>query len=122
MGSIVLATLLTLGTTGCGSDSSNSETKTAISATNKTSVLTTYANIALANYTDALNDAKALNTALDTFVANPTQTNMDSAKAAWKVARVSYGTTEIFRLSDGPIDGEGDFSSSFGAPITAVLP
>jgi len=116
MGSIVLATLLTLGTTGCGSDSSNSETKTAISATNKTSVLTTYANIALANYTDALNDAKALNTALDTFVANPTQTNMDSAKAAWKVARVSYGTTEIFRLSDGPIDGEGDFSSSFGAP------
>lgn len=69
-------------------------------------VLTAYADIALANYTDSLNDAKKLQKAIDTFVAKPNQTNFDNAKATWLQTRESYGQTEIFRLSNGPIDAE----------------
>lgn len=69
-------------------------------------VLTAYADIALANYTDSLNDAQKLQKAIDAFVAKPNQTNLDNAKAAWLQTRESYGETEIFRLSNGPIDAE----------------
>lgn len=69
-------------------------------------ILETYANIALANYTDALNDAKALKKSIKDFTNNPTADNMDNAKVAWLNARESYGQTEAFRLSNGPIDAE----------------
>jgi len=123
LGSVVLASLLALGVTGCGS-SSDTKTVTVQSGANpsittakKSSALTTYADIALANYTKALNDAKALNTAIDTFVATPNTTTMDAAKSAWKTSRISYGTTEIFRLSNGPIDSEDEgFMQTWGAP------
>lgn len=126
LGSIALTAILTLSISGCSGGGGGTETlggtttteteSTDISAANKTIALTTYANIALANYTDALNDALALNTAIDSFVASPETTTLEAAKNAWKNARVSYGTTEIFRLADGPIDAEDGFASTFGAP------
>jgi len=75
-------------------------------ATSKASVLEAYANIALVNYSDALKDAKALKIAIDKFAANPTQKNLDDAKNTWLESRESYGSTEIFRFSNGPIDAE----------------
>ena len=68
--------------------------------------LETYANIALANYSDALEDAKKLQQAVLAFTKNPTEQTLEAAKKAWLVARESYGTSEIFRLSNGPIDAE----------------
>ncbi len=68
--------------------------------------LETYANIAIENYSDALVDAKALKVAVDNFVKNPTEETMKAAKDAWLKSRESYGTTEVFRLSNGPIDAE----------------
>lgn len=100
---------------GCGGGSS-SENNPGVTAAQKTAVLTTYADIALANYTQALSDAQALKTAIDTFATTPDQTNLDAAKTAWLRARESYGTTEAFRLSNGPIDAEEGFAASFGAP------
>ncbi|CAC9599098.1 Iron-regulated protein A precursor [Bathymodiolus heckerae thiotrophic gill symbiont] len=79
-------------------------------------LLTTYADIATANYTDALNDAKTLQTSLKGFTNNPTSASMANAKAAWLNARESYGTTEAFRLSNGPIDVEEGWHTSYGAP------
>jgi putative iron-regulated protein len=115
LGSVALSAALVLGTTGCGSSDSGSDSS--ISSAKKTAALTAYADIALANYTDALNDAIALNSAIDTFVATPNETNFEAAKAAWKTARESYGTTEIFRLSNGPIDAEeGWVATTWGAP------
>lgn len=70
------------------------------------SFLESYANIALDNYTDSLKDAKTLKVVIDKFAANPTQENLDNAKKAWLQSRESYGSTEIFRLSNGPIDSE----------------
>lgn len=57
-----------------------------------------------ANYNDAHTDAVALKTAIDDFVADPSQTLFDEAKEAWLQARESYGTTEAFRFAGGPID------------------
>ncbi len=82
----------------------------------KKAILTNYANMAYANYTDALSDAKKLQLALETFGKNPTEENFANAKAAWLTSRESYGTTEAFRLSNGPIDAEdGWIAKSYGA-------
>ena len=80
------------------------------------SILEAYSDIALANYSDALKDAKALKTAIDTFSKNPTQANLDMAKKAWLESRESYGQTEIFRLANGPVDAEeGWVAEAYGS-------
>ncbi len=73
---------------------------------NESAVLTTYAKIAHQSYEDSLRDAKILQEAIKRFTDNPTELTLSEAKAAWLVARESYGETEIFRLSNGPIDAE----------------
>lgn len=99
--------------TGCTA-LDNQTAKTEISSSQ--SVLNSYANIALANYTDTLNDAKALKNAIDNFAANPSQATFNEAKKAWLISRESYGQTEAFRLSNGPIDAEeGWVADSYGA-------
>lgn len=57
-----------------------------------------------ANYAEAVTAAKAMQSAIDAFVANPNAATFDSAKKAWVDARVPYGTSEAFRFYDGPID------------------
>lgn len=79
-------------------------------------LLETYANIAETNYVDALQDAMKLEEALKQFTQNPTQERFDTAKKAWLHSRESYGQTEIFRLSNGPIDAEeGWVADAYGA-------
>ncbi|MEL0611559.1 imelysin family protein [Marinomonas arenicola] len=78
----------------------------AVSQSVQRATLNTYATIATANYQDALEGAKALKVAIDTFAKNPTAETLQAAKNAWLASRESYGTTEIFRLSNGPIDAE----------------
>jgi len=95
--------------TGCNAN--NASPKNA-----EANMITAYANIAHANYNDALNDAKALQIAIDKFVSNPTKITMANAKAAWLISRESYGQTEIFRLANGPVDAEdGWVSEKYGA-------
>ncbi|CAZ95421.1 imelysin family protein [Zobellia galactanivorans] len=67
-------------------------------------VMENYADIVQANYAQALADAKALQTAIETFVADPTEVNFEASKTAWLASRESYGTTEAFRFANGPID------------------
>lgn len=82
----------------------------------KMAMLSNYAAIALANYSDALNDAKELDKAIKTFTTSPNETTLNDAKSAWLKARESYGTTEAFRLSNGPIDAEESWvAESYGA-------
>lgn len=59
---------------------------------------------ALIGYDDALSAAKALQVAVDTFVATPTEASFEAAKKAWIAARVPYAPTEAHRFYDGPID------------------
>lgn len=70
----------------------------------KRQVIENYANIAFANYKKAYDDAVILETALSIFTTTPTLANLNIAKEKWKLSRESYGTTEAFRFSNGPID------------------
>ncbi|HEY9214509.1 MAG TPA: imelysin family protein, partial [Ancylobacter sp.] len=67
-------------------------------------IVVTYANIAEAMYGDSLKTAKDLQTAVNAFIAEPTEANLDKAKAAWKAARVPYQQTEGFRFGNALVD------------------
>ena len=79
-------------------------------------VLETYANIALDSYSNAEADAKKLQQRLSAFAKSPSAASFKAAKKAWLASRESYGQTEIFRLSNGPIDAEdGWVAEAYGA-------
>ncbi|PCJ35946.1 MAG: imelysin [Cellvibrionales bacterium] len=79
-------------------------------------LLATYANIALDAYDNAESDVKKLQKSLSTFTSSTTAANLAAAKKAWLVSRESYGQTEIFRLSNGPVDAEeGWVEEAYGA-------
>ncbi|RXJ87242.1 imelysin family protein [Arcobacter sp. CECT 8985] len=104
-----------LALTGCATSNQNSNTQINKEITAH-SLLSTYANIALANYKDALRDAKNLDKAINALAKNPTAETLNAAKAAWLESRETYGQTEIFRLSNGPIDAEeGWIAKAYGA-------
>lgn len=85
--------------TACGSDSDDG-----LSAEAK--LLNTNADIAYAVYSDSVNTAKDLQTALATFKAEPTAANLLAAKTAWLVAREPYGQSEVYRFRNSPIDDD----------------
>lgn len=70
----------------------------------KTNVVKNYCEIVYANYEDSYDKAVELQTAINTLVATPTQSNFDAARTAWIAAREPYGQTETYRFYDGPID------------------
>ncbi len=67
-------------------------------------VLTNYANIAEAGYSDALSTAKALETAVDALIATPSEATLNAARDAWKAARIPYQQTEAFRFGNPIVD------------------
>ena len=85
----------------CSSDDDNGGSESGL---DRGLVIENCADIALTNYTDALNDAQSLKTSIDAFVAAPSASGLDNVKAAWLASRESYGTSEAFRFANGPID------------------
>jgi putative iron-regulated protein len=67
-------------------------------------VLDTYADIALANYEDALTTAQALDKAVDALIAGPSEETLTAAREAWKASRVPYQQTEAFRFGNPIVD------------------
>lgn len=91
-------------------------TSTAVAGQANKAILHTYADLAAASYEAALADAKTLQASLQDFAAAPSTETMEDAKVAWLQSRESYGVTEIFRLSEGPIDAEeGWVADAYGA-------
>lgn len=70
----------------------------------KADVLNTYADIAEAKFADSLTTAKALQAAVNAFVAEPTEANLQAAKAAWLASRVPYQQTEVYRFGNAIVD------------------
>lgn len=70
----------------------------------KSAVLETYADIAVAKYTDSLVTAQRLQTAVNALVETPSAEALDAAKAAWLAARVPYQQTEVFRFGNAIVD------------------
>ncbi|MGY4877493.1 imelysin family protein [Vreelandella aquamarina] len=63
-----------------------------------------YADLAHANYSDALNAAQALNKRIDELLANPTAETLNAAKQAWLQARIPYQQSEVFRFGNAVVD------------------
>ena len=77
-----------------------------LSTDQQTQVVTNYANILEAGYTDAYNTALTMQVAINAFVANPTAQGLTAAQSAWLAAREPYMQTEMARFYGGPIDGD----------------
>jgi len=97
----LLLIICTVTLVSCSNDDSTAIITTPL---NKTGVIESYANLVYKNYQDAQTDAENLKSAIDAFLATPTDAHFTTAKSAWKTARESYGTTEAFRFANGPID------------------
>ena len=104
--SLVLAMSL-LFAIGCQQLAGPSEPEVDVDAL-KTAIVANYANGVHASYSQSLNSARAMDVAIDSFLANPTPATLEAAKRAWLVARDDYGPTEAFRFYSGPIDNEED--------------
>ncbi|WP_106744964.1 imelysin family protein [Yoonia maritima] len=77
---------------------------TPVLAVEKADVLNTYADIAAANYDDALITAKTLQSAVDALIADPSAEALQAAKSAWLASRVPYQQTEVFRFGNAIVD------------------
>jgi putative iron-regulated protein len=103
--SAVLFPLLAGCVLGCSSSDTDSGT-TGTTPLDARPVVENYVAIVHANYEDNLDGAEALKTAIDAFVATPSQANLDAARAAWLSARDPYGQSESYRFYGGPIDDD----------------
>ena len=77
---------------------------TARADTDPAAILDTYGDIALAMYEDSLAAAKALEAAIDAFLAAPTDETLQAAKDAWIASRVPYQQTEGYRFGNAIVD------------------
>jgi putative iron-regulated protein len=67
-------------------------------------VAETYADLVYAAYDASVASATEMQSAIDAFIADPTEENLEAAQQAWLAARDDYSPTEAFRFYDGPID------------------
>ncbi|MEZ5856494.1 MAG: imelysin family protein [Hyphomicrobiaceae bacterium] len=75
-------------------------------------VITQYARMAEAAFEDSLAAGKALQTAVDAFLAAPSPATLEAARQAWVAARPSYLQTEAFRFTNPIVDAwEGKVNS-----------
>ena len=63
-----------------------------------------YADLALAVFSDAASTGKQLQSAIDAFLADPSEATQNAAKAAWLAARVPYLQGEVFRFGNPVVD------------------
>ncbi|NYT85233.1 imelysin family protein [Pollutimonas harenae] len=77
---------------------------TAYATTTPKAVVTNYADLALAEYEDALSSAKLLQSAVNTLLAKPGADTLKAARVAWLEARVPYQQTEAFRFGNPIVD------------------
>ena len=95
----VAAIVATLGliATACGSDDDDSDASAE-------DAIATYARGVRASYEASLATARVMDSAIDAFLADPSDETLNSAKQTWLSAREDYGPTEAFRFYDGPIE------------------
>ena len=79
-------------------------TATSALADERANVLSNYADIALAGYSDSLVTALALQDAINALVAAPSVETLDAARTAWIASRVPYQQTEVFRFGNPIVD------------------
>ena len=63
-----------------------------------------YADLAHANFDDALGAARTLDERIDALLDNPSQETLQAARDAWRQARIPYMQTEVFRFGNPVVD------------------
>lgn len=76
----------------------------ALKAAEPAAIIDTYAEIALAGYSDALSTARVLDAAVEALITDPSEVTLEAARAAWKAARDPYQQTEAFRFGNPVVD------------------
>lgn len=94
IGAVLSATVL-LGACGSSNDAADPD---------RDQVVKTYASGVQAAYQASLTSAQGMDSAINSFVAAPSESGLTAARQAWLRAREDYGKTEAFRFYDGPID------------------
>lgn len=67
-------------------------------------VVTHYADMAEAVFSDALSTAQNLQKAVDALLANPSDDTLKAARTAWLAARTPYSQSEAFRFGNPVVD------------------
>ena len=78
--------------------------QSAVAAVQPKQVVTVYADLALAEYQDALAGARKLRTAINTLATKPSEAALKAARDAWIAARVPYQQTEALRFGNAIVD------------------
>ena len=63
-----------------------------------------YGAVAHAVFSDALTTAQSLQESIDALVQKPSESALQSARDAWKAARVPYQQSEVFRFGNAIVD------------------
>lgn len=69
-----------------------------------TDIVVTYIAIAQAGYEDSMFSARVLDTAIDSFLAKPSEQTLADTKQAWLDARIPYQQTEAYRFGNTVVD------------------
>lgn len=77
---------------------------TGVFASNVTSVIETYSDIAEATYGDSLLTAEMLQRSINALLTTPNQAKLDAARQAWISARVPYQQSEAYRFGNEIVD------------------
>lgn len=67
-----------------------------------------YRDLAEQSYSDAIDAVDRLAQAIEHLLDKPSQKALDTARARWRDAHLTYLRTEPLRFYDGPIDGPAD--------------
>ncbi|WP_275287817.1 imelysin family protein [Halomonas elongata] len=67
-------------------------------------VVAHYADLAHANYQDALGAARSLDERIDALLADPNAETLAAARQAWLEARIPYQQSEVFRFGNAVVD------------------
>ncbi|MCC0018775.1 MAG: peptidase [Hoeflea sp.] len=89
---------------GLGLAASTAMTGIAVADVTPEAVIAHYIDVAEAKYGDALATAKALDTAIEAFLANPSDETLQAARSAWLAARVPYQQSEVYRFGNAIVD------------------
>ncbi len=73
-------------------------------AAEKPEVLDAYADLAHAGYEDSLISARALKSAVEALISDPSAPTLQAARQAWLQARVPYQQTEAYRFGNPIVD------------------
>jgi putative iron-regulated protein len=102
---------LAISLAGCGEDKAPAAvTATPAAATSQIdpaagkAVVSHYADLALAVFSDAASTGKALQSAIDALLATPNDATLQAARTAWLAARAPYMQSEVFRFGNAVVD------------------